>query len=152
LATLVLVTVAAFAVVTTLWLGADAERRQKELAYLAANEARSVAEIRREEAEQARRDEVQAREREQGEFYLNGIALAESYWRNNNLPLAEQVLEACPVKHRHWEWFYLKRLCGSRGYLEVRVLLHRRRPAAPPPPAAASPTSRHESKVQRVGP
>jgi WD40 repeat protein/serine/threonine protein kinase len=43
-------------------------------------------------------------------LYYQHIALAEREWSANNLGRVEQLLDACPVELRGWEWHYLKRL------------------------------------------
>jgi eukaryotic-like serine/threonine-protein kinase len=50
-----------------------------------------------------------ALEREQRMLYLKRIALAESELALNNLGRVEEMLDACPVKLRGWEWRYLRR-------------------------------------------
>src|SRR5207247_2647819 len=51
-----------------------------------------------------------AREELERTLYFHRIALAEREWSANNLAGAEQLLDACPVDLRGWEWHYLKRL------------------------------------------
>jgi WD40 repeat protein/serine/threonine protein kinase len=43
-------------------------------------------------------------------LYFEHIARADREWSANNLRQVEQLLEACPVDLRGWEWNYLKRL------------------------------------------
>lgn len=43
--------------------------------------------------------------------YFEHIARAHAGWRDGNLAQMEQLLDDCPVEQRHWEWYYLKRLC-----------------------------------------
>ena len=59
---------------------------------------------------QARADLEQALERERQNSYCQRISLAEREWSANNLSRVEQLLNACPVDLRGWEWHYLKRL------------------------------------------
>jgi WD40 repeat protein len=44
-------------------------------------------------------------------LYYHQIALADRYFLEANITRAEQYLDACPERLRHWEWHYLKRLC-----------------------------------------
>jgi hypothetical protein len=46
-------------------------------------------------------------------LYLYRIGLAEREWAANNVQRAAEVLDECPAPLRHWEWNYLKRLCGG---------------------------------------
>jgi WD40 repeat protein/serine/threonine protein kinase len=60
-------------------------------------------------ATEARADLEEALERERQNSYYQRIALAEREWSANNLSGMEQLLDACPVDLRGWEWHYLKR-------------------------------------------
>jgi WD40 repeat protein/serine/threonine protein kinase len=62
--------------------------------------------------------EQQAREQEHQTTYFQRIALAEREVRDRNMIGAANLLEACPVGLRGWEWHYLMR----RRYLEPRPL------------------------------
>src|SRR5262249_46624577 len=44
-------------------------------------------------------------------LYDTRVDSADSYLDANYQGRAEEVLEQCPREVRHWEWFYLKRLC-----------------------------------------
>jgi WD40 repeat protein len=46
-------------------------------------------------------------------LYLNHIALAERYQSTNHVSRAEQLLDECPPDLRQWEWRYLKRCCHA---------------------------------------
>src|SRR5262249_34161321 len=60
------------------------------------------------------RDEVERqRQRAESFLYLHRILLAHGEWRVNNVPAAQELLKACPVPLRHWEWHYLDRLCHA---------------------------------------
>ncbi len=73
----------------------------------------------------AEQNAVAAAEREQRLGYIHQIVLAEREWSGNNMPRAEQLLDACPQERRGWEWHYLKRLChceiltfrGHKGFV-----------------------------------
>jgi eukaryotic-like serine/threonine-protein kinase len=47
-------------------------------------------------------------------LYFSQIALADREWRANNVVRAEEILDSCPERLRHWEWYYLKRLCHAQ--------------------------------------
>jgi WD40 repeat protein len=49
--------------------------------------------------------------------YKHRIALAQREWQNNNVGLAEKLLNECDPALRGWEWNYCKRLC----HLEKRL-------------------------------
>jgi WD40 repeat protein len=46
--------------------------------------------------------------------YARAVALAHAEWRAGNAGPAEEVLAACPVELRGWEWHYLRRLFRAR--------------------------------------
>ncbi len=69
-------------------------------------------------AEQARRDEAQARREVDRVNYLHRITLAQTAWRDGNFHKVMQMLDDCPGEHRDWEWYYLRRLC----FPELRVV------------------------------
>src|SRR5262249_16685883 len=52
---------------------------------------------------------LQALTREQRTLYFQRIALVERERAANNAGRAEELLEACPLSLRGWEWHYLKR-------------------------------------------
>jgi WD40 repeat protein len=113
LAALLVLSVAAFAGLTVLWLRAEDQRDH-------AVSAQDVAEQRRLEAEQARQQEAEARGQEvarrrelEAALYRNRIALAQREWEANHVGRAEQLLGECPKELRQWEWRYLKRLCHA---------------------------------------
>src|SRR5262249_49524642 len=70
------------------------------------------------EAQRAREGEEAALGREKVEheraeqtLYLRQIGLAQREWENAQVVKALELLEACPVERRGWEWHYLRRLC-----------------------------------------
>ncbi|MFO0890131.1 MAG: protein kinase [Isosphaeraceae bacterium] len=81
--------------------------------------------IRNLEEAQAQRDLAAARSRELGEkaeilerqLYVNRINLAQRDLQND-IDIAEQVLDQCPPALRGWEWSYLKRQC----HLDLRTI------------------------------
>jgi WD40 repeat protein/serine/threonine protein kinase len=62
---------------------------------------------------EAEKKAVALAESEQRLGYIHQIVLAEREWSGNNMPAAEQLLDACAPERRGWEWRYLKRLCHS---------------------------------------
>jgi WD40 repeat protein/tRNA A-37 threonylcarbamoyl transferase component Bud32 len=119
-AAVVLVTAAAFALVTAALLHADDQRRQAEgrgklLAeandYLVrVQQQLTAAELEaRDQAEQARES-----------AYFSDVALAQQLWRGNDVAAARRALLRCPEDLRRWEWHYLLRQCGvARASCEV---------------------------------
>jgi WD40 repeat protein len=62
--------------------------------------------------------ELQARERAEKELaraegllYFMQIASAQREWSANNVQGARELLDACQSTRRHWEWYYLDKLC-----------------------------------------
>jgi len=95
-----------FAGVTSQWLRAERgkvllkrERDQKQEALDA--------------IEAARRVEAQLLAQAESNLYLFRISLAYRAWSENNVRVAEQLLDECPEPLRRWEWHYLNRLCRS---------------------------------------
>jgi WD40 repeat protein/serine/threonine protein kinase len=66
-------------------------------------------------------NETRARKDAERTAYYEGIALAHSEWRGNDVPRARQHLAACPSHLRGWEWHYLWRLCQTQRTLSRRV-------------------------------
>lgn len=64
-------------------------------------------------AEYSRAAEIVARK--QGELLLHhrNLSLAHSEYRAHNLHRSRQLLETIPKEHRHFDWFYLKKLCNE---------------------------------------
>jgi WD40 repeat protein/serine/threonine protein kinase len=61
----------------------------------------------------ARQTEAAATEEMELFHYYHRVALTHQAWRNNEVGLADQLLDQCPVRFRRWEWYYLKRLCHA---------------------------------------
>jgi WD40 repeat protein/serine/threonine protein kinase/tetratricopeptide (TPR) repeat protein len=47
------------------------------------------------------------------QLYARTVSLAYQAWRDNNVDLAERLLDSTPNEFRHWEWDYLKSLCHT---------------------------------------
>lgn len=43
-------------------------------------------------------------------LYFRNVALAEREWSANNMARADQLLDACPLRRRGWEWHYVRHL------------------------------------------
>ena len=84
-------------------------RRRAEDAGRAEAEARIRESDQRRLAESARQAEAEARQEAEAQLYLSSVALAGREWRVGNMARVEQLLNECPLEHRHWEWHYLKR-------------------------------------------
>ncbi|HEV3116065.1 MAG TPA: protein kinase, partial [Gemmataceae bacterium] len=52
------------------------------------------------------------------EFYFAQISLADKAWNENQPDQVRLALDACPHPLRHWEWYYLNRLCDA-GLLTI---------------------------------
>ncbi len=74
----------------------------------AARDAEAQERQRAVDAEKVATDRAEDLERS---LHFQSIARADLELASNNLGRAVQILDACPAKHRHWEWRYLKRLC-----------------------------------------
>jgi WD40 repeat protein/serine/threonine protein kinase len=59
----------------------------------------------------ARKTEADASEQKELFHYYHRVTLAHQAWRDNEVGQADQLLDQCPIRFRHWEWHYLKRLC-----------------------------------------
>ena len=66
----------------------------------------------KERAIQAEQRTDTARLKAEHDAYIKGIRLADRAWSEGNAAGAKKALEACPQRHRHWEWNHLKRLCS----------------------------------------
>jgi eukaryotic-like serine/threonine-protein kinase len=55
--------------------------------------------------------EAATKEELESNLYFTHIALAERELATHNRGRAEELLDECPERLRHWEWHYLKRLC-----------------------------------------
>src|SRR5262249_17829620 len=43
--------------------------------------------------------------------YLHRVDLAHREWKENQVARADALLRDCPPERRHWEWYYVHRLC-----------------------------------------
>ena len=62
---------------------------------------------------QSFRAETEARERAEKFQYLHHVAMAHAEWRHGNPGRVETLLDDSPTNQRHWEWYYLSRLCHA---------------------------------------
>jgi WD40 repeat protein/serine/threonine protein kinase len=104
LATTAVVTVVGFVLVTWKW-------RQAEDAYYQADAASRAEAEQRTKAEEATRQTEVALQDARANLYLSNIAFAHREWSSNHVAKAEELLDACPLDLRRWEWYYLKRRC-----------------------------------------
>jgi WD40 repeat protein/serine/threonine protein kinase len=56
----------------------------------------------------------QQRIKDREQLYEKGVALAEGRIATGQLDQAYEALDGCPLELRHWEWYYLWRLCQPR--------------------------------------
>jgi WD40 repeat protein len=99
LAGLFLTCATGFFAVTWKWFDAERERAKAVTA-----EIETAAEVRAKQ---------RALERAETSLYFHRIALAHHEWLRNSVGRTEELLDECPADQRHWEWYYLKRLCHS---------------------------------------
>ncbi|MBI1915234.1 MAG: hypothetical protein HYS12_10925 [Planctomycetes bacterium] len=59
--------------------------------------------------------EQRARRASETHRYFLGIALASREWLDGHEVPARQHLADCPAEPRHWEWYYLHRLCHAHS-------------------------------------
>jgi WD40 repeat protein len=88
----------------------EATAKKNESDALAAREAAEAAE--KAEAEQ-RQKTLDALNIAQTNLSLDQIVLAKQHWSGGNLEEARRLLSACPAEFRHWEWWYLNKLCAA---------------------------------------
>jgi serine/threonine protein kinase len=70
------------------------------------------------ETQGALKREADALTRERMGAHLLRIAAADRAWWIGRVDRAEEILDECPANQRHFEWYYLKRLCHK----ELRTL------------------------------
>lgn len=100
------------------WQRAEAQKRRVEEQRQQADAARREAEELRQRAEIARRDAeehackaAEALVSAKASLYFLQISLAEREWLAANVGRVDELLDACPLPLRQWEWYYLKQLC-----------------------------------------
>jgi WD40 repeat protein len=97
------------------------ERLRAELSLVETRRQRTI-------AEDKTRDATERAENLRRQDYVNRIALALREVQDDNVPLAEDLLQGCPVDLRGWEWDYVNRL----AHLErLTYWSHRRYLSAP---------------------
>ncbi len=104
------------------FLEADEQRAVAKQAQGVAEDAQHKIAGEQEKTKAALQGEQAARAREQKLLeqierlgYLRQINVALTMWRENRLPQARSLLQACPEKYRNWEWHYVSGLCQSGG-------------------------------------
>jgi WD40 repeat protein/serine/threonine protein kinase len=102
-------------------LQTEGERLRAELSLVETRRQRTI-------AEDKTRDANERAESLRRQDYVNRIALALREVQDDNVPLAEDLLQGCPVDLRGWEWNYVNRL----AHLELRTYWGHRRYLASP--------------------
>ena len=85
------------------------------LAYRAVT-AEGAAEVAKNQADEERRQAIEAKERAELYHYYGSIALAERSLENGNIDGAKRELLASPIDHRNWEWGYLLAQCHQEMF------------------------------------
>lgn len=78
-------------------------RQRADMLAIQANDETARAKFARAEAEQT--------------LYFNRVALAQQYWRANNVLQADVILQNCSAEMRGWEWSYLNHLCHAELFV-----------------------------------
>jgi eukaryotic-like serine/threonine-protein kinase len=107
---IVLALISGVAGTTWQWSRAVQARSSAELSRDETEAARQLAASRAEAEALARAQAEAAREQAEASLYFNRVNLARQYWVNGNAGKTEQLLAECPLPRRGWEWQYLKRL------------------------------------------
>ncbi len=123
-AMLLLVILTANVVVTWKWREAETHFEKAERARGELQKAKEEVDHSLGETQKAQRLAEDRAEDFQRGLYFQSIARADLEYFSSNVGRAEQILDACPAKYRHWEWHYLKRLCrsellGLKGHTDV---------------------------------
>jgi WD40 repeat protein/tRNA A-37 threonylcarbamoyl transferase component Bud32 len=74
-------------------------------------QAREYAEEQEQIAQEAREQTKAAFTEAEKWHYFHRVVLAQRAWQNNEVARMERLLKDCRPEHRHWEWYYLWRLC-----------------------------------------
>ena len=101
------------------------EKNQKEAALLQAKDSAKEANDQRSIAVANEKTASERAENLRRQDYVNRMAIALREVQDDNVPLAEDLLQGCPVDLRGWEWDYVNRLAhqesvtyrGHRRYL-----------------------------------
>jgi WD40 repeat protein len=96
----------------------DAKIAEAEALALAAREKLARQATEAAEARARAQAEAEARARERTEWALYGSRLSHAMyaWTDNEPRITRELLAACPVSFRHWEYAYLSRLQTSNQY------------------------------------
>jgi WD40 repeat protein/serine/threonine protein kinase len=57
--------------------------------------------------------EAKQRQKAEQYQYYHHVTRAAAAWREGRLAGVEELLDACPIEQRHWEWHFLKRQCHT---------------------------------------
>jgi WD40 repeat protein len=87
----------------------EANRQREHELFLDVEQAWKSEQRQRAEVEKAQQRETELRLLGEQALYYNRIALAQRELSAFNVARASELLDACPVKFRHWEWSHLKR-------------------------------------------
>jgi WD40 repeat protein len=93
--------------------GEQAARTDADNQKRRAEELRTQAEQAEQQATTAQRNEMGLRKALAHVSALHQVSLAHREWSENEIVRVGQLLEGCPEEHRHWEWRFVKRLCGA---------------------------------------
>jgi WD40 repeat protein len=78
-----------------------------------AEQRRAVAEKAEATEKDLRQKAESANHRAEAALYANHVMRAQFEWKENDVARAEQLLNECPRSLRHWEWYYVDRLCHA---------------------------------------
>ena len=88
---------------------ADEARNSEADAIVARNRAAALTILATDEANKAKAAQTDA----ERSLYFNRVALAQQYWRADNVGQADRILNESSRELRGWEWRYLHRLCHA---------------------------------------
>jgi WD40 repeat protein/predicted Ser/Thr protein kinase len=94
-------------------VGALLQLRQTQVQRDEAEDARHAEAQAKQEAEQAKLRAEAAEELSQQHLNINRVMRAQFEWLDSGVERANQLLDECPLNRRRWEWHYVKRLCNT---------------------------------------
>jgi WD40 repeat protein/serine/threonine protein kinase/tetratricopeptide (TPR) repeat protein len=92
---------------------AEMARSDEAKQRLAANQARQEAEDRAEELRRIANELRVEKDKLERTLANARVSQAHAAWRDNNLVVAHELLDACPPEQRFWDWRYVKSLCSG---------------------------------------